>query len=79
VNLAWDAPTSSTDPVAGYEVLRSSDGGNTYQELNSSAVSQTAYVDSSVQDGQTYLYEVESMDTDGVASAPSNSVTVAVP
>ena len=79
VNLAWDAPASSADPVAGYDVFRSSDGGSTYQVLNSAPISQTSYVDTTVQEGQTYIYEVESVDASGVTSAPSNLATVAVP
>ena len=34
VNLTWNAPTSSSDPVAGYNVYRSPSGGTSYQELN---------------------------------------------
>lgn len=79
VNLAWEAPASSDDPVAGYDVLRSSDGGSSYQELNSSPTTQTAYTDTAVQNGQSYEYEVESVDASGVTSVPSNLATVAVP
>ena len=48
VNLTWDAPTTSTDPVAGYNVYRSPSGGTSYQELNTSAITQTSYVDTTV-------------------------------
>jgi len=36
-------------------------------------------VDSSVQDGQTYDYIVESVDAAGVTSAPSNTAVVPIP
>ena len=79
VNLAWDAPTSSPDPVAGYNVYRSPDGASTYQQLNTAVVTQTSYVDTGVQDGQSYDYIVESVDSSGIESAPSNTATVPIP
>jgi len=81
VSLSWDAPSSSTDPVAGYNVYRSGDAGNTYQALNTSPLplTPTAYSDTSVQNGQTYDYYVESVDASGVASVPSNTATATIP
>jgi hypothetical protein len=79
VDLSWDAPSSSSDPVAGYDVYRSSDGGSTYQLVNSSVDSGTAYADTTVQAGQTYDYIVESVDASGVESAPSNTISVTIP
>jgi fibronectin type 3 domain-containing protein len=79
VNLTWDAPTSSSDPVAGYNVYRSPSGGTSYQELNTSAITQTSYVDTSAQAGQTYDYIVESVDTSGVTSTPSNMASATIP
>jgi hypothetical protein len=79
VDLSWVAPTSSPDPVAGYNVYRSPSGGSSYVQLNSTVVTSTAYVDSNVQDGQTYDYIVESVDAAGIASAPSNTAVVPIP
>jgi fibronectin type 3 domain-containing protein len=79
VDLSWDAPSSSPDPVAGYNVYRSTGGSSTYQLLNSSVDSQTTYVDSTVQSGLTYDYIVESVDSSGVESTPSNEVTATIP
>jgi hypothetical protein len=73
VDLSWDAPTSSPDPVAGYNVYRSPSGASSYQQLNSSVVTQTTYVDTTVQAGQNYDYIVESVDASGVTSVPSNT------
>ena len=79
VSLTWDAPSSSTDPVAGYNVYRSPSGSSSYQQLNSSVVTQTAYTDATVQDGETYDYIVESEDASGVTSAPSNTASASIP
>jgi centrosomal CEP192-like protein len=79
VNLTWNAPTSSPDPVAGYEVFRAPNGSTSYQQLNASSVAQTSYADTTVQDGQTYNYYVESVDGSGNTSAPSNMANVNVP
>jgi hypothetical protein len=79
VNLAWLAPTGSSDPVAGYNVYRSPIGGTSYQQVNGSAVTQTAYVDTTVQAGQTYDYIVESVDSKGNSSVASNMASANVP
>ncbi len=79
VNLAWQAPASSTDLIAGYDIFRSSDDGATFQQLNSSVVTETAYLDSTAHAGQTYIYMVESVDASGVQSVPSDPANVAVP
>jgi fibronectin type 3 domain-containing protein len=79
VDLSWDAPTDSTDPVAGYNVYRSPSGSSTYQLLNSLVDSQTTYVDSTVQSGQSYQYIVESVDGSGVESVPTSPITVTIP
>jgi len=79
VDLSWDAPSSSTDPVAGYNIYRSPSGTSTYQLLDSSIDVETAYVDSTVQDGLSYDYIVESVDAEGVESAPTSPIAVSVP
>jgi fibronectin type 3 domain-containing protein len=79
VNLTWDAPSSSTDPVAGYNVYRAPSGSTNYQQLNSAAVTETTYVDTTVLNSQTYDYIVESVDGSGVTSVPSNMAAVPVP
>jgi hypothetical protein len=79
VDLSWSAPASSADPLAGYDVYRSSDGGNTYQLLNSSADTATTYADTTVAAGLTYDYIVESVDASGFTSLPSNMISVTIP
>ncbi len=70
VNLSWSAPASSSDPIAGYNVYRSPSGGTSYQQLNATVLTETTYVDTTVQGGQTYDYIVESVDASDVTSAP---------
>jgi hypothetical protein len=79
VDLTWDAPTSSTDPIAGYNVYRAPSGSSMYQLLNSSIDTQTTYTDSTVQSGQSYDYIVESVDDSGVESAPTSPIAVTIP
>jgi fibronectin type 3 domain-containing protein len=79
VDLSWDAPSSSTDPVVGYNVYRSPSGSSTYQLLNSSVDTQTTYVDSRVQSGLSYDYIVESVDGSGNESVPTSPIVVTIP
>ena len=79
VDLSWDAPSDSPVPIAGYNIYRSTGGSSAYQLLNSSVDTETTYVDNTVQSGLTYDYYVESVDSSGVQSAPSNQVSVTIP
>jgi fibronectin type 3 domain-containing protein len=79
VSLTWQPPGSSADPVAGYNIYRSADGGASYQLLNPSVLTLTNYFDANVLSGRTYNYVVESVDAAGNQSAPSNSATVSIP
>ncbi len=78
VSLTWNAPTSSPDPVAGYNIYRSLSGGSP-QLLNSTPITATTYVDNSAVSGSTYTYTVESVDANGVQSVPSNQINVTIP
>jgi Abnormal spindle-like microcephaly-assoc'd, ASPM-SPD-2-Hydin len=78
VDLSWDAPSSSPDPVASYDIYRAPSGGSVYQLVNSSVDTTTAFVDSTVQNGLSYDYYVESVDASGVESAPSNTFGVTI-
>lgn len=79
VDLSWSAPTSSPDPVAGYNVYRAPAGTSSYQLLNSSVDAITTYLDTTVQNGLGYDYVVKSVDASGVESPPSNAITVNIP
>lgn len=78
VDLTWSAPSSSSDPVAGYHVYRSTNGGPS-QLVTSSLDSSTAYADSTVVSGSTYTYYVVSVDNAGTESTPSNNWQTAIP
>jgi hypothetical protein len=79
VDLSWVAPSSSPVQITGYNIYRAPGGSTSYQQLNSSVVTQTTYVDSTVQAGSSYDYYVESVDSSGVQSAPSSQVAASVP
>jgi hypothetical protein len=79
VSLSWDAPSDSTEAIEGYNVYRSPSSGASYQLLNSAVDTKPAYVDSTVQDGASYDYIVESVSSSGAESAPSNVFSVNIP
>jgi hypothetical protein len=79
VNLTWDAPAFSIDPVAGYDVYRAASGSPTYQLLNSQVDSSTSYTDTNVVKNTTYIYYVESVDAEGNQSVPSNTFIATIP
>jgi hypothetical protein len=79
VDLSWQAPSSSTDPVVGYNIYRSTGSNSMYQLLNSAVDTQTTYVDSAIQSATTYNYIVTSVESSGVESTPSNEVAATIP
>jgi hypothetical protein len=87
VNLSWYTPTSSSDPVYGYNIYRSPSGSSTYVLMGSlstspelPASSELTYTDTNnIVDGQTYDYIVESVDVSGNESVPSNMAPVTIP
>jgi hypothetical protein len=79
VDLAWQAPTSTPTPIAGYKVYRATSASGPFTLLNTTLDSGTTYVDNSVAAGSIYYYHVTSSTSDSVESDPSNMVTVTVP
>jgi hypothetical protein len=79
VSLTWSAPASSSVPVDSYEVDRAVSGSTQYSVVGTTAAASTAYTDTSVKAGQTYMYAVRSVDQQGITSNPSNIVTLAIP
>jgi len=78
VDLSWNAPDSSLDPVAGYLIYRAPGGTMSYQQLDTTGTV-TNYIDATVQNGTTYNYIVRSVDASGQPSSTSNIFTAAVP
>ena len=79
VILTWSAPASSTDPVAGYKILRAASSSGPFTALFSTPITVLTYTDSSVVAGDSYSYEAVSVDASGNQSAPSNVFTATIP
>jgi hypothetical protein len=79
VDLRWNAPISSPDPVAGYNIYRKTGSGGSFVLINPSPDTTVAYVDRTVTSGVTYSYVIKSVDSSGAESAPSNLITVTIP
>lgn len=77
VHLSWKASTSTG--IAGYNVYRTTlpSGGET--KLNASIISGTSFSDTKVTAGDTYSYRVTAVNEQGEESAPSASVSAAIP
>ena len=73
VTLSWKP---STTAGASYNVYRRGASGTV--KLNSVPVTQTTYVDSTVQPGQTYYYLTKAVSAKGTESLPSNEVQVTI-
>ncbi|HKO17385.1 MAG TPA: choice-of-anchor D domain-containing protein [Acidobacteriaceae bacterium] len=79
VDLVWTAPSSSTDPVVGYNVYRAASGSSSYQRLNSTVETATTYADNNVANSTSYTYYVTSVDASGNESSPSPAYSAAIP
>ena len=77
VKLTWKA---STSPVAGYNIYRSTTpGGFTEPKLNAAPVTDTPYIDTTVESDQTYYYAAKAVDAQGNESAVSNVAVARIP
>ena len=72
VTLQWTLPTS-TYPLASFAIHRT--GGSGPQTFTVSSPSSTLYRDTTVANGTTYSYTITAVDTNGLVSATSNSVS----
>ena len=79
VSLTWHAPSSSSDPVDSYQVERAASGSTQYSTVGTTVASSTAFTDTTVTSGKTYVYEVRSVDESGRTSNPSNTITMTIP
>jgi hypothetical protein len=76
VALSWQPSGSS---VTGYNVYRGSQSSGPYAKINSSMDGSTSFADDSVQGGNSYYYEVTSLDANGMESVPSSPVGATIP
>ena len=76
VALSWQA---SPSPAIGYFIYRSSTGGGAFSRLNVSLENSTSFMDSTVTSGETYEYEVTSVNSSNIESKASNLITVTIP
>ena len=59
IDLSWiDSNTNET----GFVIERSTDGGTTFSPLTQVGANVTAYSDTTVGDGQSYVYRIEAVD-----------------
>jgi hypothetical protein len=77
VNLSWTASVSPN--VTGYIVERGNSPGGPFDALNSAPIVGTDYVDSTVAGGQTYIYVIVSVASNGAESHPSTQVSATIP
>lgn len=75
VALSWQPSASA---AIGYFIYRSTGGGG-LSRLNASLDDSTSFTDSTVVSGETYRYEVTSVNSSNVESAASNPITVTIP
>jgi fibronectin type 3 domain-containing protein len=75
-HLSWNPSTST---VAGYDVYRGDALSGLSAKVNSSLVTETSYMDTSVQAGQTYYYFVVAVDSHNNESVPSNLAQATIP
>jgi len=76
VALSWNAGSSG---VVGYNVYVSSTSGGPYSRINSATLLAPAYLDSSVQSGQTYYFVVTSVNSANQESAYSAETQAVIP
>jgi hypothetical protein len=79
VELSWNAPPASTNPIVAYNIYRAPSGNSSFARVNSSPNSSPTFTDSTVQSGTAYDYKVTSLSSAGLESSPSNKITVSVP
>lgn len=77
VELSWNPPAASSDPVSSYRIYRQTGSNGAFTKLTTTA--QPTYTDTGVQSGTTYHYYVTSVSSAGGESTPSNTFTATIP
>ncbi len=86
INLAWTDPTSPDNPATfgnpaneiGFTIHRS-EGGAPYAPLANTLANATSYVDTDVQLGTIYLYQMTAYNAAGTSAATSNIAPATTP
>jgi hypothetical protein len=76
VELNWNPPADSSNPVSSYKIYRATGSTGTFAKL--AATGQPTYTDTAVQSGSSYKYYVTSVGSAG-ESKPSNTFTGTIP
>ncbi len=76
VTISW---SPSNSPIVGYNVYRSSTPPGGFVKLINATITETRYVDRNVEAGRTYAYYVTSVDSRGIESKASDTITATVP
>ncbi|MGD9306249.1 MAG: C25 family cysteine peptidase, partial [Desulfobacterales bacterium] len=87
VVLSWDAALDCNDnPVAGYNIYRSTDPSGVFSKLNGDIIAPAEYIDTTASNGSSaasatasgtaYYYVVTSVDTDGDESIQSAMLSI---
>ncbi|HEX5412864.1 MAG TPA: IPT/TIG domain-containing protein [Terriglobia bacterium] len=75
IDLLWDAPSTSPVNVDGYNIYRGNSSSGPFAKLNGSTpLSDTSFIDATVEGNTTYYYEVKAVDSDGTESPPAGPV-----
>lgn len=77
VDLSWKA--SSSPGVAGYLVYRSTSATEGFKKITPTPIKDTQFTDTTVEAGKKYYYRVSAVDSKGVESSPTTSITASVP
>ena len=77
--LTWQAGTPGANPIAGYNVFRSTRSGGPYSQINSALVSGLTYFDPGLASGTTYYYVIATVDSKGNQSFASPEAAAVVP
>jgi len=77
VELSWNPPAASSDPVSNYKIYRQTGSNGSFTKLATTA--QPTYTDTTVQSGTTYHYYVTSVSSAGGESKPSNTFIATIP
>jgi uncharacterized protein len=83
VNLSWDAVTTNADgsaiaDLAGYRIYRKNDAADTFAAIGSVDASTTTYIDTTMEDGASYIYAISAYDDEATPNEGEMSDNVAV-